>query len=193
MSYRNYGGFAGRNEILIKVPVSLLPNEAKSIFRLPEPGGVSTTYFLDLKLYDANGSPKSLNFYCLSTKPDVLDWAKTLWYMTPLKGFADFTSLNRLPEVELNVRHLFSAEGQATKVEVELKNSTSHLAFQIELMVLKYKKLESVLPIFWEDNYVSLLPGEKRIIRGWFATEDLGGENPVLKVSGWNVKNSLLF
>jgi len=46
---------------------------------------------------------------------------------------------------------------------------------------------EPVLPVFWEDNYFSLLPKEKRVVRVEFEQKDLNGEKPLLKVEGWNV------
>jgi exo-1,4-beta-D-glucosaminidase len=57
-----------------------------------------------------------------------------------------------------------------------------------ELRLARDRSGESVLPIFWEDNYFSLLPGERLTIRGSYAVEDLRGEKPVLKISGWNVR-----
>jgi hypothetical protein len=44
-----------------------------------------------------------------------------------------------------------------------------------------------VLPVFYEDNYISLLPGEKRSVSLTFATINLAGEAPQLSVEGWNV------
>jgi hypothetical protein len=44
-----------------------------------------------------------------------------------------------------------------------------------------------VLPVFWEDNYISLLPKEKRVIQVEYDMKDLNGEKPLLKVDGWNV------
>ncbi len=46
----------------------------------------------------------------------------------------------------------------------------------------------TIVPVFWEDNYVSLLPGESRTLRATFAAADLGGEKPVFSYKGWNVK-----
>jgi exo-1,4-beta-D-glucosaminidase len=46
---------------------------------------------------------------------------------------------------------------------------------------------EVVLPIYLDDNYVTLLPNERRRISGVFMTEDLRGERPVVKIRGWNV------
>ncbi|MGE5409751.1 MAG: hypothetical protein ACM3MI_02235, partial [Clostridiales bacterium] len=47
---------------------------------------------------------------------------------------------------------------------------------------------ENVLPIFWDDNYISLLPGEKRTVNGYYFTKDLEGSHPQIVVTGWNVK-----
>jgi hypothetical protein len=44
-----------------------------------------------------------------------------------------------------------------------------------------------VLPILWEDNYFSLLPGEKREVTATYQTKDLGGATPSVQVDGWNV------
>jgi exo-1,4-beta-D-glucosaminidase len=168
--------------------VSAAANEAQKICALPELSGLTKTYFLDLRLVDQTDRAVSRNFYCLSTRPDLLDEANTTWFVTPMKGYADLTALSELPSVELTVKHQFSAQGAKKLVKVELKNPTPHLAFFIELMVVKEKTGESVRPIFWEDNYFSLLPGETRTLSGHFAEEDLEGAQPILKVSGWNLK-----
>jgi exo-1,4-beta-D-glucosaminidase len=39
----------------------------------------------------------------------------------------------------------------------------------------------------WEDNYVTLMPGESREVVATFAAKDLGGAKPVVTVDGWNV------
>ena len=69
---------------------------------LPAAEGLGTTYFLKLELRDSSGKLVSDNFYWLSTKPDVLDWAKkqdTLY--TPQSAYADLSGLNTLKEVKL--------------------------------------------------------------------------------------------
>jgi len=170
-----------------ELSVSLPADESKKIFAIPALQGLSKAYFVDLRLYDKSGAQVSNNFYCLSTKPDVLDEARTEWFVTPVKEFADMTDLNKLPEVQLNVKHHFTREGSKEVAQVELENPTSRLALMIELKLLKDKSGASVLPIFWEDNYFSLLPGEKRTLVGYYSVEDLEGEQPVLKISGWNV------
>ena len=49
------------------------------------------------------------------------------------------------------------------------------------------KNGERVLPVYYSDNYVSLIPGESKTITIEAATERLNGETPMLTVDGWNV------
>ena len=44
---------------------------------------------------------------------------------------------------------------------------------------------ELVLPILWDDNDVTLWPGESVTLTAHFAAP--GAETPVVEVSGWNV------
>jgi hypothetical protein len=46
---------------------------------------------------------------------------------------------------------------------------------------------ERVLPVYYSDNYVSLLPGGSRAITIEAALVDLKGEEPWVFVDGWNV------
>ena len=167
-------------------PVKLMPDQAIKILGLPYIKDLSKTYFVDLILNDGKKILSS-NFYCLSSKPDLLDTAKTNWFITPTKDYADLTELNNLPKVHLTVTEKFKTEGARDLVEAEINNNTDKLAFQIVLSVKKGTHGESVLPIFLEDNYFSLLPGEKRIIKGYFYKNDLDGKVPKLIVSGWNI------
>jgi exo-1,4-beta-D-glucosaminidase len=166
---------------------NLNSNESKQVLKLPEIKGLSKTYFVNLKLYKNNKAASS-NFYCLSTKPDLLDTAKSTWFVTPEKQFADLTELNNLPEVNLKVKHQFKSAGSLEYVEVEIKNPTNKLAFSIDLTVTAGNKDNPVLPIFLSDNYFSLLPGESKIIKGHFYIKDLKNKKPGIRISGWNVK-----
>jgi len=67
------------------------------------------------------------------------------------------------------------------------ENPGTGLAFAVNPKILKLSSKDPVLPVFWEDNYISLLPNEKRMVQVEFTLKDLGGEKPLLKVDGWNV------
>ncbi len=167
--------------------ITLRADEVKTVDTLPAPSGLTTTYFVDLRLLNDKGVLIDDNFYCLSTKPETLDLAKAEWYVTPVKDYADLTALADLKPVKLDVKGRFSEKGPLYQFTADIENPSQNLAFQIEINVVKDISQQKVLPIFLDDNYITLLPGEKRRVAGVFQTEDLGGEKPVLKVRGWNI------
>jgi len=129
----------------------------------------------------------SRNAYWLSTKPDVLAWDKSTWYYTPLRDATDLTGLRRLPASEVAARARFEVSGDEGRAVVELENPGDSLAFFVHLRVLRGKDGEEVLPVLWEDNDVTLAPGERREITARYAAADLGGAAPAISVDGWNV------
>lgn len=170
------------------MPVDIEENISVKILDMPPIDGLSTTYFIDLKLKDAQENILGRNFYWLSTKEDVLDEENTLWFVTPNKAFADLSGLKDLPEVEITTNYQFVDLGEEQEIQVSLENPSDSIAFFIELNVYGTESGRSVLPIFWEDNYVSLLPGETREIRARFSKEDLHGETAAFRFSGWNIQ-----
>ena len=81
----------------------------------------------------------------------------------------------------------FSDAGPEPTTHVTVENSGSGLAFLVRLRLLKGKNGAEVLPVFWDDNYISLLPGEKREITVHARKSDLGAAKPILAVDGFNV------
>jgi exo-1,4-beta-D-glucosaminidase len=170
------------------VPFDIEENRSEKICDMPQIEGLSTVYFIDLKLKDSSGNILGRNFYWLSTKEDILDEKNTLWFVTPNKSFADFSGLKDLPEVQIAANHQFIDAGDEQVIQVTLENPSDFIAFFIEMNIYGTSSGHSVLPIFWEDNYVSLLPGETREIRARFSKEDLHEEMPAFRFSGWNVQ-----
>ncbi len=155
-------------------------------FAIPEPAGVPGTYFLDLRLLTSAGEVVSRNFYWLSAKPDVLDWAKGDWYHTPQSAYADFRELQDLPKVALKSALALQGAGPESAARVSVENTGKTLAYLVRLRLLRGSGGEEVLPVWWEDNYFSLLPGEKREIAVRYRASDAAGAHPVLAVDGWN-------
>lgn len=156
-------------------------------FAIPEPAGISTTYFLELGLRSASGQLLSRNFYWLSTKPDVLDFDKTEWYYTPLSSYADFTALQSLPKATIKARAHFTSKEGETSGRVTIENTGTSLAFMVRLRVLKGAGGAEALPVYWSDNYISLRPGEKEEITVELPKHALEGAAPVLAIDGFNV------
>jgi exo-1,4-beta-D-glucosaminidase len=158
------------------------------VFEIPQIEGLSPAYFLDLRVTDASGKLVGSNFYWLSTKPETLDWSKSNWYTTPTASYADYTSLKELPKVKLRISSHSEAQGEDAVTHVAIENPSRALAFFVRLKLEKGKGGDEVLPVVWQDNYVSLLPGEKREIMATYHASDLGTAKPNVEVSGWNVE-----
>jgi exo-1,4-beta-D-glucosaminidase len=160
-------------------------------FDLPKPDGLTPTYFLKLELREAAGKLLSDNFYWLSTKADVLDWDKrqdTVY--TPQKEFADLTGLNSLPKAKIAITKTVRVSGRNSVVTVIAENKSGSVAFMVHPRLTRGKGGEDVTPIFWSDNYFSLLPGEKKSVTARFDSASLQGAAPELVVEGWNVEST---
>ena len=155
---------------------------------LPPAVATSTAYFLDLRLTNEQGDLLSTNFYWLSAKPDVLDHAHGTGTMTPVTSYADFTELASLPAATVTSAIKVDRRGDDETAHVTLANNTPHIAFFLRLQIMKGVKGDEVLPILWEDNFVTLLPGESREIAATYSHDALGGQPAALYVHGWNVK-----
>jgi exo-1,4-beta-D-glucosaminidase len=164
-------------------------DSTRKVMTLPDIDGLSPIYFLVLRLEDSAGKLVGSNFYWLSTKPETLDWEKSNWYTTPTSSYADYTALAQLPKVRLNLAHHTEHKGEDAITHVSLENPSKSLAFFVRLKVSKGKGGEEILPVLWQDNYISLLPGEKREVTATYRTQELGGAQPVVEVSGWNLEN----
>jgi exo-1,4-beta-D-glucosaminidase len=78
--------------------------------------------------------------------------------------------------------------GADGETRVTLTNTGTTVAFFVRLQVTGGADGDEILPVLWDDNYVSLLPGERRELRATYRLSDLGGARPAVKIAGWNVR-----
>ena len=141
----------------------MTPDSATKAFDLPKVDDLSKTYFLKLQLHDAHGKLLSDNFYWLSTKLDTMDWKhKKDTVYTPQAEFADLTGLNSLAPAKIIIsKQTLGKKNGENWMSLTIENKGDGVAFMIHPRVTRGKGGEDVTPIFWSDNYFSLLPGEK--------------------------------
>ncbi|HTX74088.1 MAG TPA: hypothetical protein VMC79_14760, partial [Rectinemataceae bacterium] len=127
-------------------------------------GGLS---FVDLTLASAEGLVVSRNFYWLPATDDEFSSVHT-FYHTALRRHADLSALAALPPSGVRAEARFREEGDRVLVEAELANGSETVCLLAEALVRDGPGGELVLPVLWEENMVSLLPGERRSLRGKF-------------------------
>lgn len=152
-------------------PVSARPSAATDLGAIPFPAGLSPVHFVQLQLHTATGRLVSDNFY---------------WRAAP-KAPDDFRALNRLPLVTLAVKVVRHDAAGRCRLEVTLTNPARVVALMAHLQLRRRQSGRRVLPVYYDDNYVSLLPGESRTIRIDADAANLHGDDPEVVVDGWNV------
>jgi exo-1,4-beta-D-glucosaminidase len=154
----------------------------KTTITVPTSAQSCAVCFLDLELQDASGKTLSSNFYWLTPQPDVMGTPDpdTSWYIEPIATYADFTSLASLPAATL-VGQQTTTSGATSTTTVTLQNTSQAMAFFARVQVLSSSGTE-ILPVLWDDNYVSIPPGATKTLTATYA-----GAGPVVKVSGYNV------
>lgn len=104
------------------------------------------------------------------------------------KKDGDWKQLLTLPSVQLQTASPATLKDGQWEMKATLKNTSDVPVLMIRLKVVGGKSGERILPVFYEDNYFSLLPGECKNVLIRFKEEDSRGETPRLDVSGFNVK-----
>ncbi len=172
--------------------LTITPNGRELVMSVPRIRGVTSTYFVRCQLAKAGGKPIVDNVYWQSTTDDDLGGPQNdkAFILNP-KSWADFTALNTMPKAEVSISgRIVRAEAESS-ADITLKNLSSQIAFFMRAEVTKGRDGEEVLPVRYEDNYVTLFPGESRTLWARFRTSDLKGGNPQLRLEGYNVGKRL--
>lgn len=165
------------------------PNQAKKLMELPDIPGLSMTYFLDLRLVDKKENLIQNNFYWLSTVADIPDFENSTWYWTPSKQHADFSALDSMSKTTVEYNYSIDEIDGMLSFEVTVLNPTDKIAFFVDFMLVEDKTNEPILPVFWSDNYISLLPGEQRVLTGTAENSELKDRKELkITMQGFNLE-----
>ncbi len=130
---------------------------------------LSDVYYIKLRLTQGDRLLAD-NFYCLGKEDGNLHQLHSL----PLTSVEADTSIRK--------------DGDRWTATVHLKNSSDIPALMIRLKLYGKKTGERILPAFYSDNYIALMPGEEKEITISFKDEDTRGERPAVEISGFNLK-----
>lgn len=137
--------------------------------------------------------------YWLTKKTDKLNWADSNFYYTPVKEYVNFRDLDRIAQANVTVTaHKIPIEGSSrSHVIVGLENHSRVPAVFIRLNLVvrntgygqaeKEPEYLDLLPVIWEDNYMTLMPGEEMKIVAEPLTD---GAADFLQVTGKNIMTS---
>jgi hypothetical protein len=140
-----------------------------SPIKMEYPPGLTAVHFIRLKLTRGSDTV-SENFY---------------W-----RGAEDgnYRALRDLPKVKLEATTRVERQGARWLLTTELHNVSAQPALMVRLKAVREKSGDRILPALYSDNYIALMPGERRTIRTELAGPDTRGENPRIVVEGFNVE-----
>ena len=157
----------------------------EKLFTVPE---VKGNAFLFLTLTNEKGDTIATNDYVLAERMDEYDWEASDWITTPIKRYADYKSLASLAKAELRAKAIASHKDGKTRISIELTNTGKAVALLVRL-ALTDRSGNLVAPAHYNDNYVTLAPGEHRTI-----TCDLPKRSCLkglrLSADGWNISRA---
>ena len=117
--------------------------------------------FLKLTVADKAGKVIADNFYWLQSSNNL-------------------KALQQFPEAKLAVDASMQSGDKANKYTVKVKNTGNVIAFMFNAKIVGAISHQELLPALWNDNYISLLPGESKVLEAEIRKEDLT-ENPILE------------
>jgi hypothetical protein len=157
-------------------PVTALPSSMTTVAQLAPPNDVSSVYFVKLTLLDPGKKELSSNFY---------------WRTSPQPD-APLTDLEKLSKMPVQVSASYDRAANASpaaslRLAVTLYNAGKQVALMTHLQLRDAKSMLRILPVFYSDNYISLLPGETRRIEIEAPSTAVKGGEPAILLDGWNL------
>jgi len=140
-------------------------------FAMEYPDGLSPVHFIRLRLL-RGAATLSENFYWRGVEE------------------GNYRALRSLPMVSVNAETRAARKGGSWVLETELHNASGQPALMVQLKAVRTKSGDRILPALYSDNYVSLMPGERRTILTRLEDADTRGEAPAIAVEGFNVRST---
>ena len=159
----------GKTELFTQVFVGLEPTSSKK--------------FLSVKpLLDKVAKEEGvfLKIQLLNTEQEVI--TENFYWVPNAEG--NYTGLNNISQAQLSTTAKKTDKGT---IEVTLKNAgTGPVAFFNRIAMVDATTGKRILPVFYDDNYLSIVAGEEKKVILEFDPE-LAGKNAQITVEGWNV------
>jgi exo-1,4-beta-D-glucosaminidase len=93
------------------------------------------------------------------------------------------TALNSMPAVAVETEATRTEGGKESRVTIRLHNPSKHIAFFERAAISTERDGNEILPIEYDDNYVTVFPGETAEIHGTVRT---GAKARWVKLEGYN-------
>jgi mannosylglycoprotein endo-beta-mannosidase len=164
----------GRDSLLTQMFVEAQPSSVKGFLPMKpvvDQWAKEKGVFLCLQVLDKNQKKLSENIYWLADE------------------HGNYSGLQDIAQAKLSTTARKVSQG---KIEVTLSNSgQAPMAFFNRLSLVDPDTHKRILPVFYSDNYISVLPGDKRTIVLDYQPKT-NGQMPLVSIAGWNLAEQFI-
>ena len=141
-------------------------------------------FFVRCQLSDSAGKLLVDNTYWQSqTDDDMGDRKNDSAFDLKQASWADMTSLNTMPQVQLGISAKQNTSHGEKHVVIRLHNPSEHVAFFERATVSSSQNGDEILPVEYDDNYITVYPGETAEVQ---ATVSKAADARWIKLEGYN-------
>lgn len=163
--------------------------DALQVARVP---GLSPVYFVRCQMTDGSGKLLAENVYWESpTGDDVGPASNDVQFKVNWERLADMTALNTMPSARVAVTGTYEDVNGETHAHIKISNSSKHVAFFLRAEISADAGGNEVLPIRYDDNYITVFPNESQTIEALVDASLLAGHKPVVKLEGYDVASQV--
>jgi len=158
------------------------------VLAIPQAKEISGLYFLRLAL-EKGKKVLSTNTYWLSTRQDILERSHKNYqrsFFKPQSSFADLSPLHDLPRAKVDCSTRIKAQRSHFRLKTRIINTSERIAFFLWAKAYNRVTGELVGPVYWDENCITLLPGERAQLTGSVPGMHLKENDLDVKVTGWN-------
>lgn len=142
------------------------------ILKLDFPAGLTPVHFVRLTLAQG-GQLRSENLYLRGTEEGNL------------------RALRELPKIKVQATTTTERREDKWFLSTTLNNTSPTPAVFVRLKAIRERSGDRILPVIYDDNYITLMPGEQRTIHTEVSHADTRSEHPIIVVSGYNIANDV--
>jgi exo-1,4-beta-D-glucosaminidase len=165
--------------------LTVASGDAVPAMTLPRVPDDTRVFFVRCELFDGAGKALVESVYWQAQQGDDLgDPQNDQAFDLKQASWADMTALNSMTQAPLEVSAKRVAGAGENRVAIRLHNSTTEVAFFERAEILTTRDGDEILPIEYDDNYVTVFPGETVEIHG---VVPKSGKAPAwVRVTGYN-------
>lgn len=169
------------------------PLSAMKVMEFPRLQGLTQVFFVRCVLKDVKGRKVADNVYWQSQKDDDMGPIENDdKFELKQVSWADLTPLNTMSPADVLIAGQTRESKGWVETTVTLKNRSRVPAFFMRTEIVKGAQGDEILPILWDDNYITLFAGESTTLRARYKTSDAVGATPYIRLAGHNVSQQIV-